>query len=110
MGLGSHPRSSCQHGSVGTYIRLPCTCGSRDYVERAEGRVKRQPFCAACGARLQTASQLTFRQRVIIALIVTAVVIVAAALLIAFAPIWWTIGIGIAVVLIVGVFVATQVM
>ena len=95
---------------MATYIRLPCTCGSRDYVERPEGRVRRQPFCAACGARLQTASQLTFRQRVIIGLITTAVILLVMALLVAFAPIWWTIGIGFAVLVVIAVFIAAQVM
>ena len=95
---------------MGTYIRLPCPCGSYDFVERPEGRVKRQPFCASCGARLQTARQLTFRQRVIIGLIVAAVILIVMALLVAFAPIWWTIGIGFAVLVVIAVFVASQVM
>lgn len=116
-GRGADPRDvldrrrlTCDDCAVETYIRLPCRCGSNEYVERPEGRVRRQPFCAVCGARLQTASGLTFTQRVIIALIVTAVLLVVITLLAIFAPIWWTIGVGIAVVIVVSVFVVAQVM
>ena len=87
---------------------MPCRCGSNEFIERPEGRIKNQPFCAVCGTRLQTASQLTFTQRVIIALIALAVVLIVMALLVAFAPIWWTIAVGVVVLVVLVAFIMSQ--
>ena len=91
------------------YIRLPCWCGSRSYEDReVDGRP--EPFCAACGRRLAVDERVPLKTKVLLWVIGVLVAVTAVAITAALAPWWWTLGVSLAIGMVLVVFVVSQVM
>jgi len=90
-------------------IRLPCWCGSRSYEDReVQGRV--EPVCAACGRRLAVDERLTLKTKLILWVIAALVAATVIAITAALAPWWWTVGVSVAIGVVVVLFVLSQVL
>lgn len=91
------------------YIRLPCWCGSRSYEDR-EVHGRAEPFCAACGRRLQVDERVPLKTKALLWVVGVLVAVTAVAITAALAPWWWTAGVAVAIGFVVVLFVLSQVM